>query len=98
MFMKFLAKLSLLVLILSACAPVASTNPNRLPKTLLRELQDYSYQMVWAPDDSMIALTTNTGLYIYDTKTYKQLAAFDGIGGATAAFSKKYLAVVTHEE
>jgi WD40 repeat protein len=54
--------------------------------------------MVWSPDDSLIALTANTGLYVYDTKTYRQLAAFDGLGGATAVFSKTYLAAVVHEK
>lgn len=93
--MKILPKLLLFALILSACGPVTpvSTFSTRIPQ----EYQDFSYQMVWSPDDSMIALTTNTGLYVYDTKTYKQLTAFDGLGGATAVFSKSYLGAVTHE-
>jgi WD40 repeat protein len=93
--MKFLPRLLLFILILSACGPVT---PVGLPPSIPREYQDFSYQMVWSPDDTMIALTTNTGLYVYDTKTYKQLAAFDGLGGATAVFSKTYLAAVIHEK
>ena len=94
--MKFLPGLLLFILILSACGPVTpvSTFSTRVPQ----EYQDFSYQMVWSPDNSMIALTANTGLYVYDAKTYKQLAAFDGLSGATAAFSKTYLAAVVHEK
>jgi WD40 repeat protein len=98
MFMRFLIKPFLLVLVLCACAPVTPANTNVLPTPVEQEYPDFSYQMVWAPDDSMIALTTNTGLYVYDTKTYKQLAAFDGLGGATAVFGNKYLAAVIHEK
>lgn len=93
--MKFLPSLLLFILILSACGPVTPVSP---PTSTPQEYQDFAYQMVWSPDDSMIALTTNTGLYVYDTKTYKQLAAFDGLGGATALFSKTYLAAVIHEK
>jgi WD40 repeat protein len=82
-------------LILSACGPVT---PVSLPTSTPQEYQDFSYQMVRSPDDSMIALTANTGLYVYDAKTYRQLAAFDGLGGATAVFSKNYLAAVIHEK
>lgn len=94
--MKFLLRLLLFVVILSACGPVTPVSPfsTRVPQ----EYQDFSYQMVWSPDDSMIALTANTGLYVYDTKTYEQLAAFDGLGGATAIFSKTYLAAVVREQ
>ena len=91
--MKFLTILFLFALILSACGPVTPVSP-----PTPQEYQDFSYQMVWSPDDSMIALTTQTGLYIYDTHTYKQLAAIDGLGGATAVFSKTFLAAVIHEK
>lgn len=96
--MKLLTRLFLLVLILSACGPVTPAAISILPTPVSQELQDFSYQMVWSPDDSMIALTTNTGLYVYDTKTYQQLAVFDGLGGATAIFSNAYLAAVLHEK
>ena len=94
--MKFSAKLLLLVSILASCAPVRSDNSGKL--TVFQELPDFAYQMVWSPDDSMIALTTNTGLYIYDTKTYKQVAAFKDLSGATVVFGTQYLAAVTHEK
>lgn len=93
--MKFLPSLLLFISMLSACGPVT---PVSLPTSTPREYQDFAYQIVWSPDDSMIALTANTGLYVYDAKTYKQLAAFDGLGGATAAFSKTYLAAVIREK
>lgn len=97
--MRILAKLFFpLVLILSACGPVTPVHIDVLPTPVPQEYQDFSYQMVWAPDDSMIALTTNTGLYVYDTKTYKQLAAFDELAGATAVFSSQYLAAVNHQK
>jgi WD40 repeat protein len=87
MFMKFITKLFLFAWIISACAPVM---PTRLPQ----EYQDFAYQMVWSPDDSLVALTTNTGFYVYGTESYKQLAAFDGLAGAMASFSNQYLAAV----
>lgn len=93
--MKSLAKLFLLVLFVSACAPVTPSK-NILPSRVPEEHQDFAYEIVWAPGDSMIALATNTGLYVYDTSSYKQLAAFDGLSGAIAVFSSKYLAAVTN--
>ena len=91
--MRILAKVFFpLILLLSACGPV--TPPTPVPQ----EYQDFAYQMVWAPDDSMIALTTNTGLYVYDTKTYKQLAAIHELAGGTAVFSRNYLAAVNHQK
>jgi WD40 repeat protein len=95
--MKFLTTLSLLVLILSACAPI-TPNTEFLPSAAPQEYQDFAYQIVWAPDDSMIALTTSTGLYVYDTKTYEPLAAFDRLAGSSAAFSSAYLAAVNRDE
>jgi len=96
--MKPRIKLFLLVLIFAACAPVTPSNTDSMPTPVPQEYQDFSYQMVWAPDDSLMALTTNTGLYVYDTKTYKQLAAFDMLGGPTAVFSNTYLAAVINKE
>ena len=96
--MKLSTKLFLFVLILCACGPVTPVNTDVLPSSIPQKYQDFSHQMIWAPDDSMIALTTNTGLYVYDTKTYEQLAAFDDLGGATAVFGNQYLAAVIHEK
>ena len=67
--MKLPTKLILFVLFLSACGPVTPANTGILPTLVPQEFQDFSYQMVWSPHDSMIAFTTNTGLYVYDTKT-----------------------------
>jgi WD40 repeat protein len=94
--MKFLPKLLSFALILSACGPVTpvSTFSTRVPQGY----QDFAYQIVWSPDDSMIALTTQTGLYVYDMQTYKQLVAFEELGGATAVFSKVYLAAVVRAQ
>ena len=93
--MNFLAKLFLLILFISACGPVTPISPDAMSTRIPQEHQDFSYQMVWSADDSMIALSTNTGLYVYDTESYKQLAAFDGLAGATAIFSNKYLEVIS---
>jgi WD40 repeat protein len=41
----------------------------------------------------MVAVTTGTGLYVYDTKTYDQLFSFDQ-NGSTVVFGKKYMAFV----
>jgi WD40 repeat protein len=97
MFMKFLTKLFLLVWVLSACGPV-TPYADLLPTPVPQEYQDFAYQIVWAPDDSMVALTTSTGLYVYDTQTYEQLAAFNGLAGSTAVFSSAYLAAVDRDE
>jgi len=93
--MNSLAKLSLFILLISACGPVTPVGIDAMPTRVPQEYQDFSYQMVWSADDSMIVLSTNTGLYVYDTESYKQLAAFDGLAGATAIFSNKYLTAVT---
>jgi len=92
--MKIPAALSLFALLLSACGPVTPSDANILPAPVPQEVQDFSYQMVWSPDDSMIALTTNTGLYIYDTTTFRQLAAFTGFSGSTVAFASEYLIAI----
>jgi WD40 repeat protein len=98
MLMKFLTRFFLLALTLSACGPVTPFNTEMLPTPVPQEYQDFSYQIVWSRDDSMIALTTNTGLYVYDTKSYEQIAAFDELGGSTAVFSNRYLATVTNKK
>ncbi|HET9911446.1 MAG TPA: hypothetical protein VFQ13_06110, partial [Anaerolineales bacterium] len=92
--MKFLTTFFLLVLFLSACGPVTPAGTSILPTPVPQEVQDFAYQIVWSPNDSMIALTTNTGLYVYDPKTYKQLAAFEEFDGTTAIFSNSYLVAV----
>lgn len=93
--MKVLISLFLFVLILSSCAPV--TPAGTLPTPVPQQLQDFASQMVWSLDDALIALSTNTGLYVYDTKTYKQLAAFDGQSGSPVVFSHSYLAAVNRK-
>ncbi|HEX6033142.1 MAG TPA: hypothetical protein VFY83_01865 [Anaerolineales bacterium] len=69
--MKILIRLILLACTLSACGPVTPFNTDTLPSPAPQEYQDFAYQIVWAADDSMIALTTNTGLYVYDTNSYQ---------------------------
>jgi len=95
--MKPVTKLFLLVLILSACGLVTPFDTNILPTPVSDEYQDFAYQLAWAPDDSLIALATMTGLYVYDTKTYEQLAAFNEPHGAAAVFSHTYLAAGNNE-
>ena len=86
--MKTLIKLVLFVFLLSACGPLTFVTPEASAKI---EYQDFAYDIVWSQDDSMVALTTETGLYVYDTKTYKQLFAFDQ-NGSTVVFGEKYMA------
>ena len=95
--MKLLIKLPILALVLSACTQPVPVAAPTLPASVSQKYQDFSYEMVWSPDDAMIALTTATGLYIYDTKTYKQLAAFDDLAGSTFAFSDEYLSAINHD-
>jgi WD40 repeat protein len=91
--MKFLMKLCLLAFVLSACGPVVPITAEPAPTLIVVEFQDFAYDIVWSPDDSMVALTTGTGLYIYDTKTYKELFSFDQ-NDSTAVFGEKYLAFI----
>lgn len=91
--MKLLIKLSLLALALSACGPVVPITAEPVTTPLVDEYQDFAYEIVWSQDEKMVALTTGTGLYIYDTKTYKQLFSFDQTG-STAVFGKDYLAFI----
>lgn len=91
--MKLLINLSLFAFILSACGPVVpiTTQPTAILNT--GDYQDFAYDIVWSQDDSMVSLTTQTGLYVYDTKTYKELFSFDQ-NGSTAVFGKDYLAFI----
>jgi WD40 repeat protein len=91
--MKTLVKLSLFIFLLSACGPVTPVTPAVLPTPAVDKRQDFAYDIVWSQDDSMVALTTQTGLYVYDTKTYKQLFAF-AQNGSTVVFGKKYMAFI----
>lgn len=92
--MKFLLSLCLLVLLISACSPATEPATPTIAEATLPEFQDFSYRMIWSSDDRLIALTTNTGLYVYETSAYKQVAAFDGLGGSTAVFGTNTLAAV----
>jgi hypothetical protein len=60
---------------------------------MVDQYQDFAYDIVWSRDDSMVALTTQTGLYVYNTKSYKELFSFDQ-NGSTAVFGEKYLAFI----
>lgn len=93
--MKFLAKLSLFVWFLSACAP-GTANPDAL-SPVPQEYQDFGYALTWSPDDELLAVTANTGLYVYDTNRFKQLAAFSGLSGSTVDFSSNSMAAIHGE-
>ena len=92
--MKHLTKLTLLFVILSACTPLASPTPEAALTPGIYKYQDFAYYMTWSSDDTLIALTTLTGLYVYDTNTQKQLAAFDKLSGSNVAFGKEYMAAI----
>jgi hypothetical protein len=85
--MKIQARLYLFVFFRSACGPVTPQTPGT------QKYQDFAYDIVWSQDNSMVALTTETGLYVYDTNIYKEIFKFDR-NGSTVAFGKKYLAFV----
>lgn len=86
--MKLLTKLSVFVLILSACAPLS------LPTSDSNDRQDSAYYLTWSPDDQLLAVTTFTGLYVYDTNTFEQMATFAGLSGSVVTFSKEYMAAI----
>lgn len=92
--MKLLTKLPLLFVILSACTPLASSTPESALTPGTYAYQDFAYDIAWSQDDSMVALTTLTGLYVYDTKTHKQLFAFEQGSGSLVVFGEKYFAAV----
>lgn len=91
--MKYLPMhIFIIVLAIPSCTvraplPVTESSPQA-------EYQDFGYELAWSPDNQLLSVTTNTGLYVYDTNTLKQLAAFDGLGGSITAFSKEYLAAI----
>lgn len=87
--MKPFIRISILVLFISACAPSFSNVP-----PTQTEYQDFGYSLTWSPDDRLLSVTTNTGLYVYDTGTRKQVAAFTVPGGSSVAFADKYMAAI----
>jgi WD40 repeat protein len=91
--MKILIKLTLFIFLLSACGPLISVTSEEASTPAVEEYQDFAYDIVWSQDDSIVALTTNTGLYVYDTKSHKQLFSFDQ-NGSTVVFGKKYMAFI----
>jgi WD40 repeat protein len=84
--MRLLIQISMLVLIISACAPEAT-------KTYTTH-QDFGYELNWSPNNTLLAVTTETGLYIYDIHTFKQVKSFSGFSGSAVVFSKDYLAAI----
>lgn len=88
--MKLFIKFVLLAFLLSACA--STSEPQVVEGTY--EYQDFAYDIAWSKDESIIALTTLTGLYVYDTKTYAEIFSFEQTGGFGAVFGKNYLVTV----
>jgi len=95
--MKIPSKLSFLVLLLSACGPLIPSTPVPTLTPGTYKYQDFAYYMTFSPDDSLLALTTLTGLYVYDAKTHDQLAAFEKLSGSTTVFGSKYMAAITND-
>ena len=91
--MKNFVILSLFVFLLSACGPLIPVTSEPVLQPEVNEYQDYAYDIVWSQDDSMVALTTGTGLYVHDTKTFEQLFSLDQ-NGSTVVFGEKYMAFV----
>src|SRR5215211_7659196 len=92
--MNSLPRLFLFVLFLSACGPVTPISTDVLPTSVPQEYQDFSYYLSWSPDNKLLSVTTNTGLYVYDAQTFKQLAAFSGLSGSTVAFANGYMSAI----
>ena len=92
--MKTLTNLFTLALMISACAPATPIGTDTLPTPVPQEYQDFGYYLSWSPDDQLLAVTTNTGLYVYDTNTFNQLEAFSGFSGSTVVFSSKFMAAI----
>jgi WD40 repeat protein len=93
--MKVLFQLFLILLIISACnpeEPASVVSPDR-PE----ERQDFGYYLAWSPDDKLLSVTTNTGLYVYDTSNFKQVAALPGMSASTIDFSNEYMAAINHD-
>lgn len=91
--MKTLAKLSLFMFLLSACIPLTPVTSEEPFAPAGIKYQDFAYDIVWSQDNSMVALTTGTGLYVYDTKSHKQLFSFDQ-NDSTVVFGRKYMAFI----
>lgn len=94
--MRFITKLSLLVVIISGCAPIVSRQ-DILPAPIPQEYQDFGYYLAWSPDDKLLAVTTNTGLYVYDAHTFEQLASFPGLSGSTVTFASEYMSAINSD-
>ncbi len=89
--MKHLPKICMFILMLAiipGCGPVTPLPP----QPTAQQLQDFAYQLTWSPDDRLLAASSNTGLYLLDTKTYKQVAAFPEAKGADVAFGSQRMA------
>jgi WD40 repeat protein len=95
--MKVPAQLFLFMLIISACTPVAQSNVDASFAPAIEERQDFGYFLAWSPDDRLLSVTTNTGLYLYDTGTFEQVAAFPGISGSTVDLSNEYISAINHD-
>src|SRR5690349_18651050 len=94
MLMKFSAILSLFALTVSACVPGGAVNTDMSSSPIPQEYQDFGYSLAWSPDDELIAVTANTGLYVYNTHTFEQLTAFSGLSGSTVDFSSNYMTAI----
>ena len=95
--MKVLAQLFLFLLIVSGCNPAVQpkAESSSLPATENR--QDFGYSLAWSPDDKLLSVTTNTGLYVYDTSTLKQVAAFPDLSGVTVDLSNEFMAAIDND-
>src|SRR5581483_9340488 len=91
--MKLLSKFVAFALFFSACAPLMMS-PSPSATSIQAAYQDFGYYLTWSPDDDLITVATNTGLYVYDTRSYTQLAAFVRRSGSIVAFSQQYIAAV----
>lgn len=95
--MKFLTQLFLFVLVISACNPVAQSSVDVPSAPAIEERQDFGYFLAWSPDDRLLSVTTNTGLYVYDTNTFEQVAAFPDLRGSTVTISNEYMSAINHD-
>ena len=94
--MKTLTKLSLFIFLLSACGPLIAATPESALTPGTYQYQDFAYDIVWSQDNSMVALTTETGLYVYDAKTFEQLFSFNQ-NGSIVVFGKMYMAFINSQ-
>jgi WD40 repeat protein len=93
--MKVLTRLFLFVQVISACNPLAAANVVSPPTA--EERQDFGYFLSWSPDNKLLSVTANTGLYVYDANTLQQVAAFPGLGGTTVAISNETISAIDHD-